>query len=267
MERLPTIVVAAIGLGIVEQSVVWGWGQRQYVEPVLFVIVLVALLVTPAGRGLRSRIEPSTWHAVREPRPVPRELARLPEVRAANVGLVRVVALVLLALPVVLSQSRINLVAVAVVYAVIALSLVVLTGWAWRDQPRADGVRRDRRRGRRLDHRALGLGPRRSACSAQASWARRCHADRAAGTATTRAHHRGDHPVVLAHDDGVAAQPAVLRRGRALRLAAARAIERPDLFGFIDVKSETRFYLLCLVALALAIIAVRGIRRSGRDAC
>ena len=49
MERLPTIVVAAVGLGIVEQSVVWGWDQRQYVEPVLFVIVLVALLVTPAG--------------------------------------------------------------------------------------------------------------------------------------------------------------------------------------------------------------------------
>jgi branched-chain amino acid transport system permease protein len=73
MERLPTIVVAAVGLGIVEQSVVWGWGQRQYVEPVLFAIVVVALLVTPAGRGLRSRIEPSTWRAVREPRPVPHD--------------------------------------------------------------------------------------------------------------------------------------------------------------------------------------------------
>ena len=39
-------------------------------------------------------------------------------------------------------------------------------------------------------------------------------------------------------------------------------IERADLFGFIDVRSETRFYFLCLVALALATIAVRGIRRS-----
>ena len=27
MERLPTIALAAIGLGIVEQAVVWGWNQ------------------------------------------------------------------------------------------------------------------------------------------------------------------------------------------------------------------------------------------------
>ena len=92
MERLPTIVVAAVALGIVEQSVVWGWGERSYVEPVLFVIVLAALMLTPAGRGLRSRIEPSTWRAVREPRPVPRELARLPEVRAVGIGVVVLVA-------------------------------------------------------------------------------------------------------------------------------------------------------------------------------
>jgi ABC-type branched-subunit amino acid transport system ATPase component len=39
-------------------------------------------------------------------------------------------------------------------------------------------------------------------------------------------------------------------------------IERPDLFGFVDVRSETRFYVLCLVALALATVAVRGVRRS-----
>ena len=84
MERLPTIVIAAIGLGIVEQSVVWEWGQRQYVEPVLFVVVLVALLVTPPGRGLRSRIEPSTWRAVREPRPVPRQLRAPAGARSAR---------------------------------------------------------------------------------------------------------------------------------------------------------------------------------------
>ena len=39
-------------------------------------------------------------------------------------------------------------------------------------------------------------------------------------------------------------------------------VERPDLFGIIDVQSEGGFYLLCLVALALVVIAVVGIRRS-----
>ena len=44
MERLPTIAVAAIVLGIVEQAVVWHWEEPAYVDPVLFVVVLVALL-------------------------------------------------------------------------------------------------------------------------------------------------------------------------------------------------------------------------------
>jgi ABC-type branched-subunit amino acid transport system ATPase component/ABC-type branched-subunit amino acid transport system permease subunit len=39
-------------------------------------------------------------------------------------------------------------------------------------------------------------------------------------------------------------------------------LERNDLFGFVDVASETRYYFLCLAALAVAIVAVRGIRRS-----
>ena len=39
-------------------------------------------------------------------------------------------------------------------------------------------------------------------------------------------------------------------------------IDRTDLFGFIDLHTETRYYFLCLVALGLAIVAVRGIRRS-----
>ena len=63
---------------------VWGWNQPSDVYPVLFVVVVVAVWLTPAGAGLRSRLEPSTWRAVREPRPVPRQLARLPEVRIAR---------------------------------------------------------------------------------------------------------------------------------------------------------------------------------------
>ncbi|MFI5054456.1 MAG: ATP-binding cassette domain-containing protein, partial [Acidimicrobiia bacterium] len=39
-------------------------------------------------------------------------------------------------------------------------------------------------------------------------------------------------------------------------------VDRPDLFGFVDVRSETRYYYLCLIALGLTVVAVRGIRRS-----
>jgi ABC-type branched-subunit amino acid transport system ATPase component/ABC-type branched-subunit amino acid transport system permease subunit len=43
-------------------------------------------------------------------------------------------------------------------------------------------------------------------------------------------------------------------------------VERPDLFGLIDLRSESRYYALCLIALALVIVGVVGIRgsRTGR---
>jgi ABC-type branched-subunit amino acid transport system ATPase component/ABC-type branched-subunit amino acid transport system permease subunit len=39
-------------------------------------------------------------------------------------------------------------------------------------------------------------------------------------------------------------------------------IERPDVFGLVDVSSETSYYFLCLVALAVAVVVVRVLRRS-----
>jgi ABC-type branched-subunit amino acid transport system ATPase component/ABC-type branched-subunit amino acid transport system permease subunit len=266
MERLPTIVLAAVGLGVVEQSVVWGWGDRAYVEPVVFVIVLLALLLTPAGRGLRSRIEPSTWRAVREPRPVPRELTRLPEVRWTARALVLVVAGALLVLPAFLGESRTNLAAVALIYAVIGLSLVVLTGWAGEIS---------------LGQMAfVGIGAAvAGSITARLGW------DLGLGLLGAG--------VVGAFVAAVIGLPVLRRRGLTIAVITlsfslmttawllnpqffgdgARfdwlppsRVERPDLFGVIDVGTETRYYFLCLVALGLAIVAVRGIRRarSGR---
>jgi ABC-type branched-subunit amino acid transport system ATPase component/ABC-type branched-subunit amino acid transport system permease subunit len=56
--------------------------------------------------------------------------------------------------------------------------------------------------------------------------------------------------------------PRVFGPGRSLDWLPPPRIERPDLFGFIDVRSESRYYYLCLVALALTVFAVRSIRRS-----
>src|SRR5262249_12645011 len=76
MERLPTIAATSVVLGIVEQSVLWHWQEPAYVDVVLFVVVLVALLLTqPRTRGRGS--EASSWRAARETRPIPRELRDL----------------------------------------------------------------------------------------------------------------------------------------------------------------------------------------------
>ncbi len=127
-----------------------------------------AVWLTPAGAGLRGRLEPSTWRAVREARPVPRELARLPEVRTARARARRRGGRVALALvPVVFTESRTNLAAVAVVYGDHRVVVGRPHRVGGRDQPRADGVRGGRRRGgwRRLTARlgwdlALGLAGR-----------------------------------------------------------------------------------------------------------
>jgi ABC-type branched-subunit amino acid transport system ATPase component/ABC-type branched-subunit amino acid transport system permease subunit len=261
MERLPTIVAAAVGLGIVEQSVVWGWGQRQYVEPVLFVVVLVALLVTPAGRGLRGRIEPSTWRAVREPRPIPHELARLPEVRAVGIGTTVLVAVALTALPAFLSESRVNLAAVALVYAVIALSLVVLTGWAGEiglgqmafvGIGAAAGGSMTARWGLDLGFALLGAGAVGAAVALLI------------GLPVLRRRGLTIAVVTLSFSLMTTAwlvNPRFFGDGTRFDWLPPSRIERPSLFGIIDVGSETRYYFLCLGALALAVLAVQGIRR------
>ncbi len=56
--------------------------------------------------------------------------------------------------------------------------------------------------------------------------------------------------------------PRVFGEGTRFDWLPPARVERPDLFGVIDVGSETRFYFLCLAALALVVVAVVGIRRS-----
>ncbi|MGH9274393.1 MAG: branched-chain amino acid ABC transporter permease, partial [Acidimicrobiales bacterium] len=45
MERLPTIFVAAVAIGVVEQSIVWHTGRAVIVAPLLFAVVLGGLLL------------------------------------------------------------------------------------------------------------------------------------------------------------------------------------------------------------------------------
>ncbi len=262
MERLPTIALAAIALGVVEQSVVWGWNQPSDVQPVLFVVVLVAVWLTPAGSGLRGRIEPSTWRAIREPRPVPRELARLPEVRVAGAALLVLVALTLALVPFVFTESRTNLAAVALIYGVIALSLVVLTGWAGEISlgqmafvaiGAAAGASMTSRLGWDLAFGLIGAGLVGAAVAALI------------GLPVLR--RRGLTLAVITLAFSLAAtawllNPRIFGDGTRFDWLPPPRVERPDLFGVVSVSSETGYYFLCLAALALVAFAVLGIRRS-----
>lgn len=262
MERLPTIAAAAVALGVVEQSVVWGWNEPSDVYPVLFVIVVVAVWLTPAGAGLRGRLEPSTWRAVREPRPIPRALARLPEVRLARALLLALVVVALALVPVLFTESRTNLATVAVVYGIVAVSLVVLTGWAGEISlgqmafvavGAAVGASLTARLGWGLAFGLLGAGV------------------VGAGLATLIGlpvlRRRGLTLAVITLAFGLATtawllSPRTFGEGTRFDWLPPPRVERPDLFGLIDVRTESRYYLLCLVVLALVIVGVVGVRRS-----
>lgn len=130
MTSLPVTVVAAIGIGIADQLSAWSFRDATYVDAALLGVILVVLL---AKRGAFTRASDTgiaTWQAIRPVRPLAPELADVPSLRAARTGLVALVIGVVLGLPQVLSPARTQLVTLIVIYAIVACSLVVLTGWA-----------------------------------------------------------------------------------------------------------------------------------------
>ena len=104
-------------------------GSSELVDPALFVIVLVTLLFQRRNR--ESRVEDQTissWQNAASVRPIPRVSAAFPVVRW-TMRAVRVAFRLLLLLPFVLSETNINLAAAVAIYAMVAISLVLLTGW------------------------------------------------------------------------------------------------------------------------------------------
>lgn len=129
MTNLPLIFAGAVTLGMVEQAVIWDTRRSAMVAPILFVVVLGMLLLQRRGRQARTD-EQSSWQAVGDVRRVPPELAGLPEVRWASRGALAALGLPAVGLPLVATESTVNLAGVIVVFAMVGVSLVVLTGWA-----------------------------------------------------------------------------------------------------------------------------------------
>ena len=75
MENFTAIFLASCGLGVVETIVVWNKGSAELVDPIMFVIVIGALLLQ--RRNKESRVEDqaiSSWQNAANVRPIPREL-------------------------------------------------------------------------------------------------------------------------------------------------------------------------------------------------
>jgi ABC-type branched-subunit amino acid transport system ATPase component/ABC-type branched-subunit amino acid transport system permease subunit len=120
MVSLTVAFVAAIAVGVIQEILVWNLNSTAQVDLVLFAIVMVVLLVRIAALQTGSRREGSRAQ-MRNDGPLRRK-----------VGATGVVAAVVGAalLPLVISVGNSFLLSQICIYAVIALSLTVLTGWA-----------------------------------------------------------------------------------------------------------------------------------------
>ncbi len=131
MASLPIALASGVAIGMMESLVSYNYNdQRGLLDALLFVIVIVTLLLRGRRRGL-AEADSGRWSFAPRIRPIPARLERLWWVRRLPVAgglvvvLVALFPLVFLDLP---SQreawSRVLL------YAMVALSLTVLTGWA-----------------------------------------------------------------------------------------------------------------------------------------
>jgi ABC-type branched-subunit amino acid transport system permease subunit len=127
MVSLTAAFVSAIGIGVIQEVLVWNLSSTDQVNLVLFLLVMAVLLVRIAALRTGSRLEVrSTWlentrTQLGESGPLRRKVG--------TTGVVLAVVVAAL-LPLVVSVGNSFLIAQICIYAVIALSLTVLTGWA-----------------------------------------------------------------------------------------------------------------------------------------
>jgi branched-chain amino acid transport system permease protein len=270
MEKFGVIAAAAIALGILDKAITFQPNNNPaFNDAVLFLVILGALLVTRRpSRGRVGADQVSTWQAAREVRPIPRELRGLPEVRFARWALLGAVAAFLVTLPLWLDESRINLAAIIVIFGIIGVSLVVLTGWAGQVSLGQMGF--------------AGVG------AAVGGWVT-YYTESDLSIALLAGGAAGALAAI------VVGYPALRRRGLTLAVSTLAfalfvssfllnqelfgengeppgflpgqwlpgfRIDRTPVFGRFDIESETRFYFLCLIVLGLVLVVVRGVRRS-----
>lgn len=127
-QSLPTALAAGIGLGIAEWTIRWNVTAESIFDVTFLVVILAALLLRKV-QLTRAETGESSWDSAGVLKPIPRELRNVAEVAWVRRGLAAVTALVVVFAPLAMTPSTVNTLNFAVVWALIAISLVVLTGW------------------------------------------------------------------------------------------------------------------------------------------
>lgn len=264
LTRLTVIGTSAVALGVLELGIDWHQGETlpfldiafPPLDAVLAVVVLVALLLRRRGAGRTDIDDQSSWQAAEEVRPIPAELRRIPEVRWGRFGLGALVAVVVVALPHVLAVDATLKASAVLIYAILAMSIVVLTGWAGQVSLG------------QVAFFAIGAAV---AAKLTTTWS----SDLTVGVVVAglvgavaavlvglpALRFRGFYLAVTTFAFALATTGYLLDRTYFDWIPTQR-VERLPLFGHLDIDSPTRIYYVMLGALLLALVALGGIRHS-----
>jgi branched-chain amino acid transport system permease protein len=130
MENLPVALVGGMFVGMLAEAAVAKTGADSLARAIMLGVILVAML---AQRGRFSRALDtgvSSFRSVKEYRPIPQELRHVPEVRWGRIILGLAVVAFFIGYPHMLGSGDIFKLQLVIIYAMVAVSLVILTGWA-----------------------------------------------------------------------------------------------------------------------------------------
>ncbi len=130
MERLPVAIGAGMIIGVIDQSSVFATGRSSEGAAIMLLVILLALLFQRGSMSRAMDTGVATWQAVKELRAVPPELRDVREVRAGRTTVVAAVAALFLLAPFYVGVQNVSAATSALIWAMVGVSLVVLTGWA-----------------------------------------------------------------------------------------------------------------------------------------
>jgi len=265
MENIPVAIAVGMAIGILDQSSVFATGSGELATAVMLVLLLIAMLLQSGAMARAYDAGVSTWQTVKEFRPIPPELRGVPIVRTARIVGWGVVAAFFLAAPLIVGESRQGLATLVLLWGIVGISLVILTGWAGQislGQFAFVGIGS-----------AVGGG---LAANQEVDFFVALIAGGLAGAAAAiliglpALRIRGLFLAVTTLAFAAAAQFYLFNDrypvGKAILPDDAKRISRPLLFERIDLSSELAYYYFTLIFLALAGAAAMSFRRhrSGR---
>ena len=255
-DNLPRAVLASVGLELFAQATYWNYPRATTVDLGMFGVILIALLLQRRGVARVAGEELGGFVAVQGVRSIPDAIWALPEARVGRYLWRAILVGAVTLIPLAATNSQAIILSFTAIYAIIGVSLVVLSGWAGQLTLGQFAF--------------VGIG--------------------AATTGSLIVHAHTDLLFALLASAGVGAILALIVGAPALRipglflapltLAFAVAVadyalntiyfptfnplevKRPFLLARLNLEAPKTFYYFCLLCLGLAIVIVRNFRRS-----